>query len=96
MIKTFADDATADVFSGIDSKAARKFPRQLWPVIRKRLFAVDAARTLEDLAVVGGHRFKILKGDLAGRCSIRVNDQYRITFLFTKGDADDVCCEDYH
>ena len=43
-----------------------------------------------------GYRLEALKGDHAGRYSIRVNDQYRIRFRFEPHDADDVRCEDYH
>ncbi len=96
MIKSLADEATADLFSGINSRHARRFPHALWTVIRKRLIALNAATRIEDVAAVGGHRFEYLKGDRAGTCSIRVNEQYRITFEFVKGDAYNVRCEDYH
>lgn len=96
MIRSFADDATADVYFGRETKAARRLPKALWPVIRRKLDAVHRARTLQDLRLPAGNRLEALKGNRAGHFSLRVNDQYRITFRFEKGDADDVACEDYH
>ena len=45
---------------------------------------------------IPGNRFEALKGDLKGRYSIRINRQYRVTFRFERGHAQDVRCEDYH
>jgi proteic killer suppression protein len=98
VIRSFGDDATADVYYGRDTKAARRLPKELWSVIRRKLDALHRARTLQDLRLPAGNRLEALKGDLAGRFSLRVNDQYRITFQWErKGPyADDVTCEDYH
>ena len=57
---------------------------------------LTAATVLGDLRSPPGNRLEALHGDLAGRYSIRVNDQYRITFRFEGGNAHDVVCEDYH
>jgi proteic killer suppression protein len=67
-----------------------------WRIIHRKLLVLDAANNLVDLALVPGYRLEALKGDQRGRYSIRVNDQYRITFRFEGGDAHDVTCEDYH
>jgi toxin HigB-1 len=98
VIRSFGDDATADVYYGRDTRAARRLPKPLWPVIRRKLDALHRARLLQDLRPPAGNRLEALKGDMAGRLSIRVNDQYRITFQWEqKGPyADDVTCEDYH
>ena len=98
MIRSFGDDATADVYYGRDTKAARRLPKALWPVIRRKLDAVQRACTIQDLRLPAGNRLEALKGDLAGRFSLRANVQYRITFQWEqKGPyADDVTCEDYH
>lgn len=98
MIRLFGDDATADVYYGRDTKAARRLPKPLWPVIRRKLDALHRARTLQDLRLPAGNRLEPLKGDQTGRFSIRVNDQYRITFRWEQKEpyADDVTCEDYH
>lgn len=96
MIRSFGDAATADVYYGRDTKAARRFPKPLWPVIRRKLDALHRARTLQDLQLPAGNRLEALKGDRAGTYSLRANQQYRITFRFEGGHADDVTCEDYH
>ena len=75
VIRSFADDATEHVFYDEATKAARRLPKVLWPVIRRKLDAVHAARALDDLRAPPGNRLEALKGDQAGRYSIRVNDQ---------------------
>ena len=96
MIRSFADAASEDVFHGADTKPARGLPRGLWPVMRRKLDLLMAARSLWDLRVPPGNRLEPLRGDQAGRYSIRVNEQYRITFRFEDGGAWEVRCEDYH
>jgi proteic killer suppression protein len=93
VIRSFADAATEDVFYGADTKAARRLPRALWPLVRRKLDMVHAANSLPDLRLPPGNRLEALRGDRAGRQSIRVNDRYRITFRF---EAWEVRCEDYH
>ena len=90
------DAPTEHIFNGLDTKAARRLPKTLWRVIHRKLLVIDAANNLGDLTLVPGYRLEALKGDQRGRYSIRVNDQYRITFRFEGGYAHDVTCEDYH
>jgi toxin HigB-1 len=94
--RSFGDAATADVFNGVASRFAWRFPQTIWKVIHRKLDMLNAATVLGDLRSPPGDRLETLHGDLAGRYSIRVNDQYRITFRFEGGDAHDVVCEDYH
>lgn len=96
MIQSFGDAATEHIFYGEDTKYARAIPKSLWPAVRRKLSYVHAARRLTDLRVPPGNRLEALKGLLAGRYSIRVNDQYRITLRFEAGHAWEVRCEDYH
>jgi proteic killer suppression protein len=96
VIQTFADATTADLFHGANSKAARAIDTALWPVVHRKLDLVNAAAAVQDLRVPPGNRLEALKGKQAGRWSIRVNRQYRITFRFTDGHAFEVRCEDYH
>lgn len=96
MIRTIADDATRDIWNGVNSKTARGIPRPLWPVIRRKLDQIDAVTRLEDLKVPPGNRLHALSGDLAGYHAIPVNDQYRVVFRFEGPDAYDVRCTDYH
>ncbi len=96
MIRSFADSTTADLFHGRNSKAARRIPRDIWPVAARKLDRVNAAADLSFLADPPANRLEALKGCQKGRYSIRVNDQYRVTFRFDAGDAFEVRVEDYH
>jgi proteic killer suppression protein len=68
----------------------------LWRVVQRKLRLLDAAGRLDDLALPAGNRLELLKGAQAGRHSIRVNDQYRVTFRWENGNAYQVRVEDYH
>lgn len=96
VIQSFEDDTTADIFRERNTRAARRVPRELWRVVQRKLKMLDAAVGLEDVVVPAGNRLELLKGALAGRHSIRVNDQYRITFRWEQGHAHEVRVEDYH
>lgn len=96
MIQSFANATTRDLFDATNSKAARRIPKAIWPVARRKLDIVNHATSVQDLALIPGNRFETLKGDQRGRYSVRVNEQYRITFRFDHGHAHDVRCEDYH
>lgn len=94
VIQSFGNVATEDIFHGTNSKAARTIPRNVWSVVRRKLDMVSAATSVQALRVPPGNRLEALHGDRAGSFSIRVNDQYRITFRFDGEHAYDVCCED--
>jgi proteic killer suppression protein len=96
VIRTLADDATRDIWNGVNSKAARRIPRELWPNIRRKLDQIDAVTSLDDLKVPPGNRLHPLGGDMRGLHAVRVNDQYRVVFRFEGGDAFEVRCTDYH
>jgi len=96
VIQSFGDTATEHVFYGEDTRQARTIPKAIWPVVRRKLSYLHAATVVADLRVPPGNRLEALKGALAGRFSVRVNDQYRITFRFEAGQAWEVRCEDYH
>ncbi|MBI4483759.1 MAG: type II toxin-antitoxin system RelE/ParE family toxin [Acidobacteria bacterium] len=96
MIQSFGDETTADLFRERNTRAARRIPRALWRVAQRKLKAFDVAARLEDLAIPAGNRLERLKGDQAGRYSIRINDQYRVTFRWEQGHAYEVRVEDYH
>ena len=96
MIRSFADEATADLFRERNSRAARRIPRELWRAAQRKMKAIDVAARLEDLTAPAGNRLEKLRGDQAGRHSIRINDQYRVTFRWEEGDAREVRVEDYH
>lgn len=96
MIRSFGDEATEDVYYGENTRMARRLPKELWPLIRRKLDALHAAHSLNDLRVPPGNRLEALKGSRTGQSSIRVNERYRITFRFDDGHAWELCCEDYH
>ncbi|MCX6140146.1 MAG: type II toxin-antitoxin system RelE/ParE family toxin [Candidatus Kapabacteria bacterium] len=96
MITSFSDRATQDVFDGDDTKSARRIPRTLWAVARRKLDLLNASNELLDLIVPAANRLEALKGSLKGFHSIRINDQYRIVFRWNAGNADDVQIIDYH
>ena len=71
-------------------------PRQLWNVAARKLDQIDAAAALDDLRVPPGNRFEALKADRLGQFSIRINNQYRICFKWSKSGAVEVEIVDYH
>jgi proteic killer suppression protein len=93
VIKSFADKRTAALFAGYSVKAV---PNQIQGRARAKLLAVDAAKVLDDLRVPPGNRLEALHGDRLGQHSIRVNDQWRLCFIWRDGDAHDVEIVDYH
>jgi len=96
VIRSLADETTRDIWNGVNTKAARRIPRDLWPIVQRKLDQIDAVSKLEDLRVPPGNRLHALTGDLRGLLAVRVNDQYRIVFRFAGADAFDVQCTDYH
>ena len=95
MIRGFFDQATADIFAGRRTRENRA-AHGLWSVVRRKLFSLNAARTLSDLAVPLGNSLEKLKRDREGQHAIRVNDQYRLCFVWTEQGPTRVEFTDYH
>jgi toxin HigB-1 len=76
--------------------ASRRLPPDILKRALMRLLQLDAATRLYDLRRPASNRLEALRGDRAGRYSIRVNDQWRVCFRFVDGDAWDVEIVDYH
>lgn len=93
MIKSFADEETARVFRG---RRSRRLSAQLWSQGTRKLLLLNATESLAELSVPPGNRLEKLKGDRAGQHSIRINDQWRICFVWRDGNAYDVEITDYH
>jgi proteic killer suppression protein len=93
VIKTFADRHTQELYA--TGKSRRLPPDVVKRAIRK-LEYVDLAAQLDDLKVPPGNRLHALERERAGQHAISVNDQWRICFRFTEGDAYDVEITDYH
>lgn len=100
MILSFADAETEDIFNGKDSKRARRrVPQQLHRATRRKLDMLDAAEALTDLtppSATPSTRLEALRGDRAGQHSVRINDQYRICFVWTPSGPERVEAVDYH
>ncbi|HET7369542.1 MAG TPA: type II toxin-antitoxin system RelE/ParE family toxin [Gammaproteobacteria bacterium] len=92
MIKTFRCRKTEALF---DDKGVADF-RAIERVARRRLLYLHRAVQLQDLKVPPGNRLEALKGSRKGQYSIRINDQWRICFIWRKGEAFDVEIVDYH
>ena len=97
MIRSFADEATEDLFNGRSSRGARKaWPVRLWPVVRCKLDQVNRVHALNSLRVPPGNRLERLLGYRVGQYRIRSNEQCPICFRWEDGYADDVEVADYH
>ena len=96
MIRALADNTTRDIWNGANSKAARRIPRAIWPVVQRKLDQIDSVVSLDQLRIPPGNRLHALGGGFAGSHAIRVNDQYRIVFRFEGEHAFEVRCADYH
>lgn len=96
MIQSFRDETTVDLFRDRNTRAARQIPRDLWRAVQRKLKLLDGAARLDDLAIPAGNRLERLRGRESARHSIRVNDQYRVTFRWENGHAYEVSVEDYH
>ena len=93
MIRSFTDKRTQMVFAGENPKG---FPSGILKVARRKLKMVDAAVALTDLRVPPGNQLEALAGDRRGQHSIRINDQWRICFVWTPEGPADVEVVDYH
>ena len=97
MIRSYANAGTEDIFNGKSTKIARKIcPQQLWRIAVRKLDQLDSVVRLDELRVPPGNRFEQMYGDRKGLHSIRINDQYRICFVWTDAGPTEVEIVDYH
>lgn len=97
MIVSFKDRATEDIFNGVNSKLARKScPQQLWSVAARKLEQLDSVLCIDELKIPPGNRLEQLSGDRKGQYSIRINEQYRICFMWGDEGPYNVEVTDYH
>jgi toxin HigB-1 len=97
MIHTFKDEGTEDIFNGLRTKASLNiYPESLWKIAYRKLDLLDSAETLKDLRIPPGNHLEKLSGDRQGQHSIRINDRYRICFIWTDNSPEEVTIVDYH
>ena len=92
MIRTFRTKETAQLHRRQRVNRFRAFER----IAQRKLRQLDAATELRDLTAPPGNRLEALHGDREGQHSIRINDQWRICFIWREGDAYKVEIADYH
>ena len=93
MIKSFRCRETEKLFR---RERSGKFPPDIQRQAQRKLYLLDAAVSLEDLRIPPGNRLEALRGDRAGFHSIRVNDQFRVCFVWAEEGVRDVEIVDYH
>ena len=93
MIRSFRNSETERIWQG---QRSRKFPSNVQDRALRKLRQLDASQTLEDLRNPPGNQLEALRADRAGQWSVRINDQWRICFRWSKGEAHDVEIVDYH
>jgi proteic killer suppression protein len=92
MIRSFRDAATARLFADEDVPRFRGIERQA----RRKLLLLNSVGSLNDLHSPPGNRLEALKRDRLGQYSIRINDQWRVCFVWRDGGAENVEIADYH
>ena len=97
MIINYNHQRAKDIFNGDDTKYARRAcPQNLWKIARRKLDQLDFAASLNDLRSPPNNRLESLKGDRIGQYSIRINDRYRICFVWSNDGVKEVEITDYH
>lgn len=93
MIQSFKDDEAEKIFN---RQRSRKLPSDIQSVVLRKLRMLNRAQTLQDLRVPPANRLERLSGDRLGQYSIRINDQWRVCFVWENGHAWQVEIVDYH
>ena len=97
MIQSFKNTGTEDIFNGENTKGARKIcPNSIWKIAARKLDQLDSVTALSELRIPPKNKLEALSGDRKGQHSIRINDQYRICFVWTDSGPDQVEIVDYH
>ena len=97
MIKSFKNLGTENIFDGSATKAARKCcPQSIWAVAQRKMDQINRVIDITELQVPPGNRLEQLRGDRENQFSIRINQQYRVCFIWKEGHAYEVEITDYH
>jgi toxin HigB-1 len=94
VIKSFKDKRAEAIFKR--RQPGKGFPADLIRAARRKLIMLAEARALEDLRSPPSNHLEVLRKDRVGQHSIRINDQWRVCFVWTGSDAEDVEIVDYH
>ena len=93
MIKSFKDKETERVYS---REGSNRLPQDIQQIALRKLRMINNSKTLKDLRIPPANRLEKLTGDREGQFSIRINDQWRICFVWQDGDAHEVEMANYH
>jgi proteic killer suppression protein len=93
VIKSFENKETEKIYY---REISRKLPREIQQVALRKLRMINNSKNLSDLRIPPANRLEKLSGNREGQHSIRINDQWRICFIWRDGDAYDVEITDYH
>ncbi len=97
MIRSFKNQGTEDIFNGVNSKFARRIcPQSIWRIAARKLDQLDSVESVAELRLPPGNQLEALRGDRSGQHSIRINNQYRICFIWQDSQPDQVEIVDYH
>ena len=97
MIQSFFDSTTEDIYNGVRSKKAlKKLLTQLWKIAYRKFYFLENAINLKDLRVPPSNYLEKLKGERSAQYSIRINDQYRMCFIWSHEGPINVEIVDYH
>jgi proteic killer suppression protein len=93
VIRSFVDKETERMWNG---DVSRRLPNQIQALARRKLRMLNAAQRLDDLRIPPANHLELLKGKRSGQLSIRINDHWRICFVWRDGDCTDVEIVDTH
>lgn len=97
MIQSFKDSGTQDIFDGLNTQSARKTcPNSLWGLAVRKLDLLDSVVSLHELSIPPGNRLEALNDNRSGQHSTRINQRYRLCFIWTEQGPDQVEILDYH
>ena len=93
MIQTFADKETEKIWNG---ERSSKLPNEIQQICRRKLRMLNNVQTINDMRIPPSNKLKKLKGKLKQYHSIRINNQWRIIFIWTNNNTNEVQITDYH
>ena len=96
MIVSFGDKATEDLFHNRQTQRIRRYPSEILRPALQKLDMLNSSRDLKDLQSPPGNRLELLKGDLKGYYSVRINERWRLVFQWQGAEAHEVRIVDYH